>query len=139
MASADESVVGYAGDLTPEQAWQMLESDPDAVLVDVRTTAEWQFVGVPDTTALGRPTQFVVWGDPNADFVTQLRAHGVEQGPVIFLCRSGVRSISASIAATGAGLGPAYNVLDGFEGGLDQDGHRGGAGWRAVGLPWSQS
>ena len=134
---------GYAGDITPEQAWQLLVEEPNAALVDVRTEAEWRFVGVPDTAELGRPTMLVEWvglsGAPNDRFVDQLREHGVESGPVIFVCRSGQRSISAAIAATDAGLGPAYNVLDGFEGDLDQDGHRGGAGWRAVGLPWRQS
>ena len=134
---------GYAGDITPEQAWQLLVEEPNAALVDVRTEAEWRFVGVPDTAELGRPTMLVEWvglsGAPNDRFVDQLREHGVESGPVIFVCRSGQRSISAAIAATDAGLGPAYNVLDGFEGDLDQDGHRGGEGWRAVGLPWRQS
>ena len=147
VASFGESaaaVAGYAGDITPAQAWQMLVDEPNAVLVDVRTAAEWQFVGVPDTSELGRPTRFVEWvgypsGARNEDFEDQMREHGIEAGPVIFLCRSGQRSIGAAIAATDAGLGPAYNVLDGFEGGLDQHGHRGGAGWRAVGLPWRQS
>ncbi|WP_024795794.1 rhodanese-like domain-containing protein [Tomitella biformata] len=136
--------MGYAGDITPEQAWQMLAEHPDAVLVDVRTAAEWQFVGVPDTAELGRPALLVEWvgfpsGAPNQGFVEQLREHGIESGPVIFVCRSGQRSIGAAIAATDAGLGPAYNVLDGFEGGLDENGRRGAVGWRAVGLPWRQS
>lgn len=149
VASSGESVtaipaVGYAGDITPEQAWQMLAADPDAVLVDVRTSAEWQFVGVPDASGLGHPTRLVEWvgfpsGAPNGSFVEQLREHGAGSGPVIFVCRSGQRSIGAAIAATDAGLGPAYNVLDGFEGGLDENGHRGVVGWRAVGLPWRQS
>ena len=138
------SAAGYAGDITAEQAWRMLVDEPSAVLVDVRTGAEWQFVGVPDTDSLGRPTRFVEWvgfpsGAPNADFVGELRAHGIGGGPVIFLCRSGQRSIGAAVAATAAGLGPAYNVLEGFEGGLNANGHRGGAGWRAAGLPWRQS
>ena len=59
--------------------------------------------------------------------------------PVVFLCRSGARSIAAAEAATAAGFGPAYNVLDGFEGATNTDGHRGDAGWRAEGLPWKQS
>lgn len=122
----------------------MLVDEPNAALVDVRTAAEWQFVGVPDTSELGRPTRLVEWvgfpsGAPNRGFVDQLREQGIEAGPVIFVCRSGQRSISAAIAATDAGLGPAYNVLDGFEGDLDQNGHRGVVGWRAVGLPWRQS
>ena len=58
---------------------------------------------------------------------------------MVFLCRSGNRSIGSAIAATEAGIGPSYNVLDGFEGNLDADGHRGTTGWKAVGLPWTQS
>ena len=62
-----------------------------------------------------------------------------DERPVVFLCRSGNRSIGAAEAATEAGIAPSYNVLDGFEGNLDSDGHRGGTGWRAIGLPWRQS
>ena len=58
---------------------------------------------------------------------------------MVFLCRSGNRSIGAAKAATAAGIEPSYNVLDGFEGDLDDDKHRGGTGWKAVGLPWRQS
>ncbi|MGW0043042.1 rhodanese-like domain-containing protein [Rhodococcus sp. NPDC003348] len=138
--------MSYAGDLTPQQAWDLLREHPRAVLVDVRTDAEWRFVGVPDTAELGRELLTIEWvsydGTRNADFVTQLQEAGVtggEDAEVIFLCRSGQRSIGAAEAATAAGIGPAYNVLDGFEGGLDESGHRGGAGWRAVGLGWRQS
>ena len=135
----------YAGDLSPQEAWDLLASDDRAILVDVRTAAEWRYVGVPDLGPLGRAAAFVEWvdypsGTPNAHFVDQLAAAGVAVGsPVVFLCRSGVRSIGAAKATTAAGLGPAYNILDGFEGALDPDHHRGNDGWRAVGLPWTQS
>ena len=137
----------YGGDLTPQGAWELLRGDDRAVLVDVRTDPEWRYVGVPDTTALGRPVGFVEWvdfpaGRPNPTFLDQLEQLGLRPGdgrPVVFLCRSGVRSIHAARVATAAGLGPAYNVLEGFEGGLDGDGHRGHEGWRAAGLPWRQS
>ncbi|WP_200173340.1 rhodanese-like domain-containing protein [Tomitella cavernea] len=153
----DPQAAGYAGDVTPARAWEMLGDDPRAVLVDVRTGAEWQFVGVPDLSALGRRTRFVEWidypsGAPNPQFGEQLQSEvAAERGaardgdasgspsPILFLCRSGQRSIGAATAATGAGMGPAYNVLEGFEGGLDAHGHRGSAGWRAAGLPWCQS
>ncbi|MBB5914171.1 rhodanese-related sulfurtransferase [Nocardia transvalensis] len=138
----------YAGDITPQQAWDLLRDNPDAVLVDVRTEAEWRFVGVPDTSSIDRPTALIEWvdgtGAPNAAFVDQLkqalagRAPDTD-APVIFLCRSGQRSIGAATAATGAGFAPSFNVLEGFEGPLDAHGHRGGAGWRALGLPWRQS
>ncbi|OBA80515.1 sulfurtransferase [Mycobacterium sp. 1164966.3] len=139
--------MSYAGDITPEQAWKLLSDNPDAVLVDVRTDAEWRFVGVPDLSSLGREVVFIEWnssnGQRNENFLTELRdripsATSGEERPVVFLCRSGNRSIGAAELATEAGLTPAYNVLDGFEGQLDADGHRGGTGWRAIGLPWKQ-
>ena len=139
------AAVSYAGDITPEQAWKMLGENPEAVLVDVRTDAEWKFVGVPDVSSLGREVVFVEWnrtdGTRNENFVADLQAAGVTEGdaPVIFLCRSGNRSIGSAEAATAAGIGPSYNVLDGFEGNLDEHRHRGGTGWRAIGLPWVQS
>jgi rhodanese-related sulfurtransferase len=130
----------YAGDVSPQETWDLLTADPDAVLVDVRTEAEWKFVGIPDISSLGRSLYLVEWG--RHDFVDQLAGALAEHAPgapVLFICRSGQRSVSAAIAATGAGIAPAYNVLDGFEGPLDQHGHRGGTGWRALGLPWRQS
>ncbi|TSD94411.1 rhodanese-like domain-containing protein [Skermania sp. ID1734] len=134
----------YAGDITPQQAWDLLCTEPGAVLVDVRTEAEWRYVGVPDTSTTGRPTYLIEWvtypgGTRNDNFVDQLREAGVDSGPVVFLCRSGQRSIGAAKAATAAGIEPAYNVLEGFEGPIDEHGHRGGSGWRAIGLPWRQS
>ncbi|MBD8507411.1 rhodanese-like domain-containing protein [Hoyosella sp. G463] len=137
--------MSYAGDISPEQAWQMLENDSEAVLVDVRTQAEWNYVGVPDISSLGKRTVFVEWvgfptGARNADFLNDLAAAGIKPGqPLVFLCRSGQRSIGSAQLATSAGLGPAYNVLDGFEGAIDDQGHRGHRGWRALGLPWRQS
>ncbi|QCQ92458.1 rhodanese-like domain-containing protein [Rhodococcus sp. SGAir0479] len=144
--------MSYAGDITPQQAWELLREHPEAVLVDVRTDAEWRYVGVPDTSSIDRRTVLIEWvsyptGARNESFVDQLVEAGIVGGaeddeasrPVIFLCRSGVRSIAAADAATAAGIGPAYNVLDGFEGGLGADGRRGTSGWRAAGLPWTQS
>ena len=133
---------GYEGDLNPQEAWQLLATHPDAVLVDVRTQAEWKFVGIPDATDVGKRLVQVEWNTAtgrNPDFLDELAAHGVRAGPVLFLCRSGVRSISAAQAATRAGIGPAYNVTEGFEGALDANKHRGGTGWKASGLPWKQS
>lgn len=139
--------MSYAGDITPQQAWELLREHPEAVLVDVRTDAEWRYVGVPDTSTIDRRTVLIEWvsyptGARNESFVDQLVEAGIDNGserPVIFLCRSGQRSIGAAEAATAAGIGPAYNVLDGFEGGLGGDGRRGVSGWRALGLPWTQS
>lgn len=134
----------YAGDVTPQEAWDMLVDDPEVMLVDVRTSAEWRFVGTPDLSSVGGQTEFIEWvgypdGAPNEAFVDQLREAGAKEGrTVLFLCRSGQRSIGAAMAATDAGFGPAYNVLEGFEGALDGDGHRGAEGWKATGLPWRQ-
>ncbi len=137
-------MTAYAGDLSPSQAWKVLAQDPTAVLVDVRTHAEWVYVGVPDLGDIGKQVVLVEWqrypdGARNDDFVEQLRGAGV--GPettAVFLCRSGVRSVAAAQTATAAGLGPSYNVLDGFEGPSDAEGHRGAQGWRSEGLPWRQ-
>ena len=137
--------VSYAGDITPEAGWKLLSENPEAVLVDCRTEAEWRWVGVPDLSGIGREVVPVEWnrsnGERNQDFVADLLAAGVTPGdrPVVFLCRSGNRSIPAAAAATAAGIAPSYNMLDGFEGQLDEQGHRGGTGWRAAGLPWKQT
>lgn len=109
--------MSYAGDISPEEAWKLLSENPDAVLVDCRTDAEWRFVGVPDLSPLERDTVFIEWnrtdGSRNDGFVDDLLAAGVTPGerPVVFLCRSGNRSIGAAEAATEAGIGPSYNVL----------------------------
>lgn len=140
-------MTNYAGDLTAQEAWDLLKENPQARLVDVRTDAEWRFVGVPDTSSIGHEPLFLEWvdypsGDRNFSFVEQLKAAGVEPGsdtPLLFLCRSGGRSIGAAVAATEADLGPAYNILEGFEGPVDENGHRRSAGWRNIGLPWVQS
>jgi rhodanese-related sulfurtransferase len=134
----------YAGDITPQESWSLLNEEPNAVLVDVRTDSEWKWVGVPDLSGLGRQVVFAEWthgnGQRNEGFLADLMAAGITgERPVIFLCRSGNRSIPAAEIATAAGLGPCYNMLDGFEGQLDEQGHRGATGWRAEGLPWKQS
>jgi rhodanese-related sulfurtransferase len=136
---------GYAGDVSPKTAWQILEREKNAVLVDVRTTAEWNYVGAPDLSALGKRNVPVEWQvypamQINAGFADALKAAGIgNDQPVLFLCRSGVRSKAAAQAMTAAGMSRCYNILDGFEGPADQAGHRGAvAGWKANGLPWQQ-
>ena len=130
--------VSYAGDLTPQQAWDLLRDDSAAVLVDVRTDGEWRKIGIPDTTEIGK-TPIDNSGTRNANFVEDLRAAGVTAGPVVFLCRSGNRSVHTAIAATDAGIGPSYNVLEGFEGAVGPAGQRNVNGWKVLGLPWKQS
>ena len=135
----------YAGDLSPDQAWDLLASDPDAVLVDVRTSAEWQWVGGADLSDLGKRTLGIEWmtsaGQPNERFVEHLGEAGVgPETPVLFLCRSGGRSAAAASLATAAGYRTAYNVAEGFEGDPDAAGHRGTVnGWKVAGLAWRQS
>lgn len=136
---------GYAGDVTPTEAWRLLSERQDSVLVDVRTTAEWSYVGVPDLSRIGKQPVLLEWQvypamQVNADFVSTLHGSGIDgDRPILFLCRSGVRSKAAAQAMTQAGATRCYNVSDGFEGPLDQAGHRGAvAGWKQAGLPWLQ-
>lgn len=136
--------MSYAGDITPQQSWTLLAENPEAVLVDCRTESEWRWVGVPDLSGLGRDVVFVQWhdnaGQRNSSFVADLAAAGITGNqPVVFLCRSGGRSLAAAQEATAAGISPSYNMIDGFEGQVGADGHRGHSGWRASGLPWKQS
>ena len=135
----------YAGDVTPDAAYAALADDDEAVLVDCRTTAEWHYVGTPDLSGLGHRPILLEWqrypdGEVDPDFVDRLIAEGVPRhAPVYFLCRSGVRSKAAAIAATDAAFDAAYNILEGFEGDMGPDGKRTVAGWKVAGLPWSQS
>ena len=134
----------YAGDVMPADAWALLQDNPDAVLVDVRTDAEWRFVGTPDLGPLDKQVQLVPWqlfpdGRPNPDFVGAVAGLLEMDQPVLFLCRSGVRSKAAAMALTAAGYGPCYNVAQGFEGDKDAEAHRGRTGgWKHAGLPWRQ-
>ena len=138
--------------VTPVAAWEILSNDQTAQLVDVRTRAEWGFVGVPDTSELGKRPFFVEWAawpdmKQSSDFSQYLMAElgPSSSGPLLFLCRSGVRSHHAALAVTKYlhALGQdrqCMNVAEGFEGELDAFGHRGCLnGWKFHGLPWSQS
>jgi rhodanese-related sulfurtransferase len=130
--------MSYAGDLTPEEAWAKLEQG--AILVDVRTEGEWAHIGIPDTKATDNDPLFIQWtfpgGIPNPDFITDLTQQAPEDNSteLVFICRSGQRSISAAIAATRAGF-TSYNVLEGFEGDPDRYGERTVNGWKNRGLP----
>jgi len=138
---------GYAGDISPTEAFEILKSEADAELIDVRTQAEWSFVGVPDLSSIDMAASFIEWVSypamsVNADFVSEVEklAGANKDAAVMFLCRSGQRSKSAAMAATAAGFTRAYNVEDGFEGALDAERHRGSAGgWKSSGLPWAQT
>jgi rhodanese-related sulfurtransferase len=127
----------YAGALLPAEAHALMQSG--AKLVDVRTDAELHYVGsVPGSEAIEWNTY--PEGQRNPAFLEQLGKATRKDEPVMFLCRSGVRSHHAAIAATEAGWTEAYNILEGFEGDKDAAGHRNAAGgWKFARLPWVQS
>lgn len=130
----------YAGALLPKEAHALLQQNPEARLVDVRTEAEWEYVGhVPESVLIEWNTY--PSGQRNPAFLQQLEAEvGRTGAPVLFLCRSGARSHHAAQAAAKAGYPSTYNILEGFEGDKDADGHRGSTGgWRFAGLPWVQN
>lgn len=139
----------YAGDISVETCWDRLGNEISSQLVDVRTFAEWTFVGVPALEVVGKKPLFVEWQRypdmaVNPDFVGQV-VSGLDdagcdhESPVFMLCRSGVRSIAAAEKLTAAGYRAVYNVTAGFEGDTNGDGHRGKlAGWKAADLPWRQ-
>ncbi|WP_240965106.1 MULTISPECIES: rhodanese-like domain-containing protein [unclassified Acidovorax] len=133
---APRAAEGYAGDVPPPLAWQWVQRG-EAVLVDVRTDAEREWVGqVPGAAAVA----WKQWPGMalNPGFDAQLRAAVPAGGTAVFLCRSGVRSIAAARRATELGL-VAYNILEGFEGNPDAQAQRGKTGgWRWHGLPWRQ-
>lgn len=140
----------YAGDVSARAAWDALSASPEAKLIDVRSRAEWTYVGVPVLESVGKPTVLIEWDEfPSGrlvpDFIGRLTAEldrlGVSKdAPLYFICRSGNRSRHAAIAATAAGYGKAFNIEFGFEGRLDADRHRGTKGsWKEEGLPWAQS
>ena len=135
---AEQQGFNYSGDVTPLEAYTLLQEAPGTVLVDVRTRAEWDWVGrVPQAVEI----DWVEYPDMtrNANFITELRRQVDAEATILFLCRSGVRSRSAASAALEVGFTAAYNILEGFEGDKDAYNHRGKiGGWRFHGLPWYQ-
>ncbi len=137
--------MSYAGDISPQDSWVLLSENSEAVLVDVRTTAEWAYVGYPDLSGIGKQNGFVEWITfpqmmPNENFVEQVRTLAPDPAtPIVMICRSGVRSIAAAETMTAAGYSACYNMLEGFEGEKDSAGHRGHTGgWKQAGLAWVQ-
>lgn len=131
--------------VAPKDVWTALRNDPDAQMVDVRTDAEWQFVGIADLSEAQKAPALIPWQvfpsmQVNAAFTDQMKQAGLKpQNKIYFLCRSGVRSLAAAQAAVAAGFPHSYNIADGFEGPPDAAGHRGTtAGWKASALPWRQ-
>ena len=120
-----------------DDTWAKLNSDTGAVLVDVRTIAEWAYVGLPDLSAVGKRPVLVEWQGfpddrPNTAFVERLTEASAQVGAdkgteMFFICRSGARSLNAARAMAAAGYTRCRNVADGFEGPLDPNRHRGQA------------
>jgi rhodanese-related sulfurtransferase len=135
----------YSGDISPSEAMKKLKQDPNAQLIDVRTSAEWQYVGAPDLRPLNKRSIKIQWRelpnmDLNEDFVEELEMKVPSRYTVLlFLCRTGGRSREAAIAMTEHGYKNCYNIDKGFEGDLDPNMHRGNiSGWKAEKLPWKQ-
>jgi len=140
------AAAGYAGDVTPATAFKILTEHKDAALIDVRTRAEWNYVGLPELESIGKKPALLEWQafpgmQQNPEFVSTLgNAVADKDTPLLFLCRSGARSAAAAKAMTAAGYSTCLNVTEGFEGPLDAQGRRGSAaGWKATGLPWRQT
>jgi rhodanese-related sulfurtransferase len=136
----------YNGDVTPQQAWQALSTNPQARLIDVRTQAEWMFAGVPDLSSIGKKVHCISWKfyptyELNAQFLAQLSKEVSDtSAPLYFLCKTGGRSTDAAIAAHGAGFRECFNIEGGFEGESNESRQRGRInGWKAAKLPWEQA
>ena len=127
----------YAGGVPPKLAWALMEAG-EAVIVDVRTTEERKFVGhVPGSLHVAWASGTAMTRNPR--FVRELEAKTSKEATVLLLCRSGKRSDLAAEAAAKAGFTNVFNVLEGFEGEIDEQRHRGSlGGWRAHDLPWVQ-
>jgi rhodanese-related sulfurtransferase len=142
LAQARERAPGqpYAGAVTPAEAYELLQSDPRVKLVDVRTAAERDWVGrvaVPETQHAAVQWNLYPGGVPNPDFASQLSEVAGRDDVLLFLCRSGVRSRHAARVATEIGYPNAFDILEGFEGDRDAEGHRKTVGgWCKAGLPW---
>lgn len=136
-------MTGPIPELSLDEAWNMISAVPESVLIDVRTVAEWAYVGQPDLTSIGKQARFVEWvrfpdGMPNPAFVAEATADLEPDHPILLICRSGVRSRAAAEALVAAGYSDTYNITEGFEGDLDPSGQR-RTGWKGAGLPWRQS
>jgi rhodanese-related sulfurtransferase len=126
--------------LTPQQTWDLLQQHPDAVLIDVRTKIEHDFVGRP-LNAFHIPWKEAPDWQVNGQFVSLVEKQvASKNAPILLLCRSGQRSLDAAKALEEAGFKRLINIIDGFEGPLDSHNHRGNiGGWRFNNLPWVQS
>ena len=141
QAAAEQQNLPYAGGVAPTVAWDLVRQH-EAVLVDVRSGEERKFVGhVPESLHVAWATGTALTRNPRfaRELEAKLAKEGGKDAAVLLLCRSGKRSALAAEAATKAGFSHVFNVLEGFEGEIDADMHRGvNNGWRFHKLPWVQ-
>ena len=133
------------GEVSAVVAWRIVQANDRAQLVDVRTDVEWRYVGCPDLGEVGHRYRQLAWqtypGLPrNPNFEVGVKTSAEPDSILLFICRSGGRSLAAAKAAVAAGFPRSFSVKDGFEGPLDALGRRGGtAGWKHDLLPWRQT
>lgn len=134
------SQLPYAGAVTPQEAYALLQQGPSIKLVDVRTNAERDWVGrvaIPEAQHAAVQWNLYPGGTPNPEFMKQLERVAAKDDVLLFLCRSGVRSRHAAKLATEQGYANCFDILEGFEGDKDAEGHRKTvSGWCKAGLPW---
>ncbi len=138
--------LGYAGDTDPKESWEILLNDKNSVLIDCRSSAEWQFVGIPNLESIEKKAYLIEWQtypsmSVNENFINEITDSGINKDQkIILLCRSGGRSKSAAEFLTSYGFKSCYNCTYGFEGSHDHNGHRSSNnGWKYSKLPWKQS
>ena len=131
-------------EVTPPQAYEELTANDRAVLVDCRTPAEWIYVGIPDLSDIGKQVIHESItdeaGQPNANFISRIGAIADLDTPIYVICKIGGRSANACHLLEASGYSQVCNILEGFEGCVDQQGHRSSVdGWKFHKLPWRQS
>lgn len=135
----------YSGDIDPLAVWKILETTEDSFLIDCRTSAEWDFVGIPNLESIQKKPHLVEWQkyptmEMNVNFINEIKDIITDKkSTLVFMCRSGGRSKSAAVLMTSQGYENCYNCLYGFEGNHDEKGQRGILnGWKFSSLPWKQ-
>ncbi|MCI5049785.1 MAG: hypothetical protein MRY32_05575 [Rickettsiales bacterium] len=142
----NSTVLPYGGDVTPAQAWEALQKNDQAILIDVRTQPEWIFSGLPNLSDISKKTQTVSWKiyptmEVNPQFVDMIKSVVPDtETPIYCLCKTGGRSLDAAVALTEVGYTQCFNIAGGFEGDRNERGQRGTiSGWKASNLPWEQA
>jgi len=138
--------VNYAGEILANEAYQILKSDDNACLIDVRTLPEWAFSGLPDLSSINKEVKKISWRiypqmNLNNNFFTQVESQVSDKNlKIFFLCKTGGRSLDAAIFCTENGYKNCFNITNGFEGDANDNSQRGRInGWKALDLPWIQA